>query len=102
MPGLAEGVGAVRRPDGLLGEQAADRPPAGRRRGGRGGAGGGGGGGGAAARVAASASKPQIGHLLGAAGSAELAIAALGVRDGFAPPTLNLDDPDTAGERGAT
>ncbi|WP_435019624.1 beta-ketoacyl-[acyl-carrier-protein] synthase family protein [Tundrisphaera sp. TA3] len=47
-------------------------------------------------RVACSASKPQIGHLLGAAGSAELALAALSVRDGFAPPTLNLDHPDPA------
>lgn len=47
-------------------------------------------------RVACSANKGQIGHLLGAAGSAELAIAALSVRDGFAPPTLNLDRPDPA------
>jgi len=47
-----------------------------------------------AGRPACSANKAQIGHLLGAAGSAELAIAALSVRDGFAPPTLNLDDPD--------
>jgi 3-oxoacyl-[acyl-carrier-protein] synthase II len=45
-------------------------------------------------RLACSANKAQIGHLLGAAGSAELAIAALSIRDGFAPPTLNLDDPD--------
>jgi len=49
-----------------------------------------------AARLACSANKAQIGHLLGAAGAAELAIAALSVRDGFAPPTLNLDDPDPA------
>lgn len=47
-------------------------------------------------RVACSANKSQIGHLLGAAGSAELAIECLAVRDGFAPPTLNLDDPDPA------
>jgi 3-oxoacyl-[acyl-carrier-protein] synthase II len=47
-------------------------------------------------RLACSANKGQIGHLLGAAGSAELAIAALCVRDGFAPPTLNLDHPDPA------
>ncbi len=47
-------------------------------------------------RLACSANKAQIGHLLGAAGSAELAIAALSVRDGFAPPTLNLDAPDLA------
>ncbi len=47
-------------------------------------------------RLACSANKGQIGHLLGASGSVELAIAALSVRDGFAPPTLNLDDPDPA------
>jgi 3-oxoacyl-[acyl-carrier-protein] synthase II len=47
-------------------------------------------------RVACSANKSQIGHLLGAAGAAELAIACLAIRDGFVPPTLNLDDPDPA------
>ncbi len=47
-------------------------------------------------RIRASANKSQIGHLLGAAGSAELAIACLSIRDGFVPPTLNLRDPDPA------
>ena len=47
-------------------------------------------------RLACSANKGQVGHLLGAAGSVELAITALSVRDGFGPPTLNLDDPDPA------
>ncbi len=47
-------------------------------------------------RVACSASKAQVGHLLGASGAAELAFAALGVRDGLAPPTINLDRPDPA------
>jgi 3-oxoacyl-[acyl-carrier-protein] synthase II len=47
-------------------------------------------------RVACSASKSQIGHLLGAAGAAELAITCLAIRHGFVPPTLNLDDPDPA------
>lgn len=45
-------------------------------------------------RVACSANKSQIGHLLGAAGAAELAITCLAIRDGFVPPTLNLDEPD--------
>jgi 3-oxoacyl-[acyl-carrier-protein] synthase II len=47
-------------------------------------------------RVACSANKGQIGHLLGAAGAAELAITCLALRDGFIPPTLNLTDPDPA------
>jgi 3-oxoacyl-[acyl-carrier-protein] synthase II len=47
-----------------------------------------------AGRVSCSASKSQIGHLLGAAGAAELAITCLAVHHGFAPPTLNLTDPD--------
>lgn len=47
-------------------------------------------------RVSCSASKAQIGHLLGAAGAAELAVACLAIRDQFAPPTINLDDPDPA------
>jgi 3-oxoacyl-[acyl-carrier-protein] synthase II len=47
-------------------------------------------------RLACSANKAQIGHLLGSAGSAELAIAALSVRDGYLSPTLNLDHPDPA------
>ena len=46
--------------------------------------------------ISCSANKPQIGHLLGAAGAAELAITCLAIRDGFVPPTLNLDDPDPA------
>ena len=52
--------------------------------------------GGHADRVACSANKGQIGHLLGAAGAAELAITCLAIRDGFVPPTMNLDDPDPA------
>lgn len=48
----------------------------------------------AADRVACTANKAQIGHLLGAAGAAELAIACLSIRDNFIPPTVNLDDQD--------
>lgn len=55
-----------------------------------------------AERVSCSASKAQIGHLLGAAGAAELALACLAVRDQFVPPTLNLDDPDPACDLDAT
>ena len=46
--------------------------------------------------VSCSANKAQIGHLLGGSGAAELAITCLAIRDQFAPPTLNLDDPDPA------
>ena len=45
-------------------------------------------------RVPVSSLKPAIGHLLGAAGGAELALTVLAMRDGFLPPTLNLNDPD--------
>jgi 3-oxoacyl-[acyl-carrier-protein] synthase II len=55
-----------------------------------------------AERVACSANKSQIGHLLGAAGAAELAITCLAVHDGFIPPTLNLTDPDPACDLDAT
>jgi 3-oxoacyl-[acyl-carrier-protein] synthase II len=47
-------------------------------------------------RVACTANKSQIGHLLGAAGAAELAITCLAIHHGFIPPTLNLTDPDPA------
>jgi 3-oxoacyl-(acyl-carrier-protein) synthase len=48
----------------------------------------------AANSVCVSANKAMLGHLVNASGSVELAITALALRDGFAPPTMNLTDPD--------
>ncbi|MEK6234983.1 MAG: beta-ketoacyl-[acyl-carrier-protein] synthase family protein, partial [Planctomycetales bacterium] len=48
----------------------------------------------AADSIPVSAVKSMIGHLLNAAGSMELAITAMALRDGFIPPTINLTDPD--------
>lgn len=48
----------------------------------------------AANSVCVSSTKSMLGHLINAAGSMELAITVLALRDGFAPPTLNLTDPD--------
>ncbi|TWT47596.1 beta-ketoacyl-[acyl-carrier-protein] synthase family protein [Botrimarina hoheduenensis] len=45
-------------------------------------------------KASVTATKSALGHLVNAAGGAELAIALLALRDGFAPPTLNLDNPD--------
>jgi 3-oxoacyl-(acyl-carrier-protein) synthase len=50
----------------------------------------------AADDVWVSGSKSMLGHLLNAAGSTELAISALALRDGFVPPTMNLTNPDPA------
>jgi 3-oxoacyl-(acyl-carrier-protein) synthase len=48
----------------------------------------------AADSICVSANKSMLGHLVNASGSVELALTALALRDGFAPPTLNLTNPD--------
>jgi len=48
----------------------------------------------AADRVCVSSTKSMLGHLINAAGAVELAITTLALRDGYAPPTLNLTEPD--------
>jgi len=42
----------------------------------------------------ASSVKSVLGHLIGAAGAAELITCVLAIRDNIVPPTMNLNDPD--------
>ena len=48
----------------------------------------------AADQLCVSATKSMLGHLVNAAGSVELAVTTLAMRDGFVPPTLNLTQQD--------
>jgi len=47
-------------------------------------------------KTAVSSTKSMIGHMLGAAGSAEAIFAILAIRDQAAPPTINYNTPDPA------
>jgi 3-oxoacyl-[acyl-carrier-protein] synthase II len=52
----------------------------------------------AAPNVSITANKSMIGHTLGAAGAIEAIVTILTIREGCIPPTINLTDPDPAGE----
>jgi 3-oxoacyl-[acyl-carrier-protein] synthase II len=47
-----------------------------------------------AKKLAVSSTKSVMGHLLGAAGGAELVVSALAIKEGIAPPTINYETPD--------
>ncbi len=47
-------------------------------------------------RLAVSSNKSMVGHTLGAAGAISGLAAVLAIRDGVAPPTINLETPDPA------
>jgi 3-oxoacyl-[acyl-carrier-protein] synthase II len=48
----------------------------------------------AAAAIPVSSIKPQVGHLVAAAGAVNVIVAALAIHCGAVPATVNLDDPD--------
>jgi 3-oxoacyl-[acyl-carrier-protein] synthase II len=50
--------------------------------------------GGHASRLAVSSNKSMVGHTLGAAGAISALAAALAIRDGCIPPTINYETPD--------
>jgi len=49
-----------------------------------------------AKNIPVSSVKSMMGHLIGAAGAAELITCILAIRDNILPPTINLNDPDPA------
>lgn len=49
-----------------------------------------------AGKLAVSAPKSMLGHMLGAAGAIEAAVTALALSEGIVPPTINYEHPDPA------
>ncbi len=49
-----------------------------------------------ARRLAVSSTKSMLGHSLGATAAVEAGLTVLALREGVAPPTINLDEPDPA------
>ncbi|HSV55723.1 MAG TPA: beta-ketoacyl-ACP synthase II [Magnetospirillaceae bacterium] len=47
-----------------------------------------------ASRLKISSTKSVMGHLVAAAGAVEAIVCVMAIRDGFCPPTINLDEPD--------
>jgi 3-oxoacyl-[acyl-carrier-protein] synthase II len=51
-----------------------------------------------AEKLSVTANKSMVGHTLGAAGAIEAIVTMLSIRESCVPPTINLVDPDDAGE----